>query len=68
MNANKYAVHAQITKLPVATIERYVTLYRQQEIARETRNRERAYLLGLDLHKMNKAYPKLRKVVHVSGY
>lgn len=65
---NKYAHHAQITKLPVATIERYMNLYRQQEIAKETRNRERAYLLGIDLHKMNKAYPQLRKVVHVSGY
>jgi len=68
MNANKYAVHAQITKLPVTTIERYFSLYRQQEIARETRNRERAYLIGLDLHRLNKAHPQLRKVLNVSGY
>lgn len=68
MNTSKYAVHAQITKLPVTTIERYFNLYRQQEIARETRNRERAFSLGLDLHRMNKAYPQLRKVLNVSEY
>ena len=64
---NKYAHHAQITKLPITTIERYINLYRQHEIARETRNRERAYLVSIDLHRMNKAYPQLRRMMQKSG-
>jgi len=62
MNTNKYQHHAQITKLPVTTIQRYLTLYRQHEIARETRNQERIYLLGIDLSKMHKAHPQLRRI------
>ena len=59
MNANKYQHHTGINK---QTLDRYLKLYKTWEIARETRNRERAYLLNIDLQKMRTAYPKLRNV------